>query len=127
MEETKEPDLFGICYTYTNDKQEYLYIRANPKGLRRFANDLLDAADKLKNSNRVPLTTKDTKYDWHITDQYLRYVEKIESIKEYYNTNEEVSGNNIPEYLIKLGCWLVVILFLLPFFAGLQTVYNWFF
>jgi len=124
---TEEKTLFGICNGPDNEQSEYVYIKANAQGLRRFANDLNEIADKLETTpgNRIPLTGEENKYNWHISDSFLYYVERIDSIKEYYQEHAPVS--KIRETLFKIGCMAALILFFFPFFAGLQTIYNWFF
>jgi len=121
---TPKNDIFEI----TEDFKDGNIIKANVSGLRRFAGNLNQIADEMENNEALEfvLMIGDKRFNWANNEFPIQGVIKPTDTKEPVYKPETII-EHIKSIIIKLGCGLLAIIFLLCFFAGLQTIYNWFF
>lgn len=123
MELRNGQELFGF---YLDD--EAVFIKANPMGLRKFANKLNDIAtewDEDEWSGVVPTDGGKHNFKWLQGELFVAAIYEVKDLHEM-STSSNYSENT-RDWLFKMGCFIAIMLFLIPFFAGLQTIYNWFF
>ena len=114
---------FSIRRVDQKEDGEYFYIRANPLGLKKYADSLTRIANDIEQNGE--LANKKLPHDfWVMGDLTLDYVEIV---KEEPNTRLLEPGG-IQETSSKtkdIGCVVLIIALIALTIIGIVTVYKW--
>ncbi|WOI22198.1 hypothetical protein [Nonlabens ulvanivorans] len=123
IEKLNEDNLEEDAYLgfFNVDYEDYKYIKANPKGLRRYAARLLQIS-----------VTEDYEY-WYIDDKFIdkKSHHQFDSV-ELTNKNGETIEIEEPKtswktHLLGIGLYLLLTIIAICFIIGLITAISWIF
>jgi len=118
---TEEDSFFGVLQ-YGGGPDESM-IKANRKGLRLYAAELLEASITDSENNTIAF---DSDWTYDNADFFFDYIELSEKIQNE-EKREERESNSWADKLILIGCIAGVIALIICTIIGLVTSINWLF
>ncbi|GAK74549.1 hypothetical protein JCM19296_127 [Nonlabens ulvanivorans] len=116
---TEEDSFFGVLQ-YGGGPDESM-IKANRKGLRLYAAELLEASITDSENNTIPFNSDWTYDNADFFFDYIEISEKVENKEE----QESRKNNKWLNTLFTVGCISVILALIIFIIVGGYTVLNW--